>query len=132
MKLSDETMKRTVALPAAAAAALTSSVDLGGDRAGPLGHTLEVHLSLPALPSLVDAKTVTVDLYDCDTEDGVYAVVPTVGNMVVTGAGGAGAAAKSWRFYLPPDTRRFVKARAAVLTGGGDNTAKSLAMEFRV
>lgn len=132
MKLADETMKRVLALPAANAAALSAVVDLGADRVGPVGANLEVHLSLPALPSLVDAKTVSVDVYDCDTEGGSYAVIPTTGNMVVTGAGGVGAAAKSWRLYLPPDTRRYVKARAAVLTGGGDNTAQSLTMDFRV
>lgn len=132
MKIADETMTRTVALPVAGAAALTSSVDLGATEVGPIGNNVEVHLSLPALPDLVDDKTVTVDLYDCDTEDGTYAVVPTVGNMVVTGADSAGADAARWRLSLPPHTRRYVKGRVAVLTGGGDNTAKSLTMEFRI
>lgn len=132
MKLSDELLKRTVALPAANAAALTAAVDLGGVEAGPLANPLEVHLSLPALPSLVDTKKATVDLYDCDSEDGSYTVIPGTGNLSVTGAGGAGAAAKSWRLYLQPHTRRFVKARVAVESGGGDNTALSLTLEFRV
>lgn len=132
MKLSDELMKRTVALPAAAASALTAVVDLGADRAGPLGHTLEVHLSLPALPNLADGKSVTVNLQDCDTEGGAYATIPTTGTMSVAGAGGAGAAAKTWRLYLPPHTRRYLKAQVSVEALGGDNTAKSLTLEFRV
>lgn len=132
MKLADESMKRTVALPAANASALTAAVDLGCDRAGPVAHPLEIHLSLPALPSLADTKKVTVDLFDCDTLNGTYAVVPTTGNMSVTGVSTSGAPATSWRLYLPPNTRRFIKARVAVEASGGDNTARSLTMEFRV
>lgn len=132
MKLSDELMKRIIALPAAAASALTALVDLGADRVGPVAHPLEVHLSLPALPSLVADKKVTVDLCDCDTSGGTYTPIPTTGNMIVTGGVGNGAAAKSWRLYLPPDTRRYVKAQVAVETGGGSNIAQSLTLEFRV
>lgn len=132
MKLADESMKRTVALPAANAAALTAAVDLGSERVGPVGPPLEVHLSLPALPNLADTKKATVDLYDCDTLGGSYAPVATTGNMSVTGVSTSGSAAATWRLYLPPHTRRFVKARVAVEASGGDNTAKTLTLEFRV
>lgn len=130
MKQIDYTMTQAVALPAAGSAASTAAVDLGGKNVGPVGAALEVHLVTPALPALVDAKTVTLEITHCDTLGGAYVPVPGVGNMILTGAGGAGVAASRFRLYLPPDTQRYIKARATVLAAGGDNTAKSLSMEF--
>lgn len=120
----DNLSTKTVALPAAAASANTASLDLKSSQPGPL-PALQVELSLPALPSLVDAKTVTLEIQQ-SADDSAFANVPGLGNMVVTGAGGAGAAAKTFRVNLPPDVQRYIRARATVLTGGGDNTALSL------
>jgi hypothetical protein len=116
---------KTVALPAAAAAALTGAINVGTHN---IGQRCEVHLELEATPSLVDTKKITVDLYESDTESGSYTVIPTTGNMVVTGAGGAGAGAKLFRIFLPPVHKPWIKGRAAVESGGGDNTAKKLTL----
>lgn len=132
MPIKDIQSTKSVALPAAAAAALTAAIDLYSVQVGPVGSNIEVNLSIEAVPNLVDAKTITLDLYHCDTLAGSYTVVPTVGNMVVTGAGGVGAAATKFRFYFPPETKRFIKGRAAVLTAGGDNTAKTLTLALVV
>ena len=50
-KITDSTMTKTVALPAAGASANTDSVNLKtGLAAGPMSN-LEVHFELPALPN---------------------------------------------------------------------------------
>lgn len=128
--MKDASLIKTVALPAAAASASTAAIDLGVPNADQIG-VVKVTITLPALPALVDDKTVTVSLTDCATSGGSYTAIPGVGNLVVTGAGGAGAAAKTWVLYLPPHTKQFLKGKADVLTGGGDNTAKSLTIEVQ-
>lgn len=131
-RISDNTMLRTVALPAAAATADTAVVDLFADRVGPVGDALEVHFSLPALAALVEDKTVSVQLVQCATSDGTFLAIPGTGVFVVTGGSGNGAAAAQFRMYFPPDTLRYVKGRATVLADGGDNTAASLTLEFKI
>lgn len=129
----DNLMQRTKALPAAGASASTDVVDLGVT--SPANGTqvpLQIRLTLPALPSLADTKNCTLEIQDCDTSDGSFASVEGTGNMKVTGAGGAGAAAKVFRVFLPPNVRRYLKAKATVDGSGGDNTAKSLTVDFLV
>jgi hypothetical protein len=116
---------KTVSLPAAAASATTDPIDVG---TGPHRANFEVHLELPATPSLANTKSITLTLEECDTIDGSFTTVPTVGNMSVTGANSAGAAAKLFRFYLPPIHKRFIRGKAAVEASGGDNTAKKLTL----
>lgn len=122
----DQLSTKTVALPAAGATAVTASLDLKSTNPGPL-PALQVELELPDLENLVDAKTVSVIL-EHSADDVTFVTVPTVGNMVVTGAGGAGAAAKVWRFNLPPDVKRYIRGSATVLAAGGDNTASALTL----
>lgn len=132
MKIPDLNMRRTRALPAAAATASSASVDLSAVEAGPLSASLmEVQIAVPALPALVEDKTVTVTLTD-SADDSSYDTLATVGNMVITGGSGNGAAAKTWRLFLPPHTRRYLKLTIAVLTGGGDNTGVTATMDFLV
>lgn len=118
------TMK-TVALPAAGSSALTAAIDVG---TGPQRASFEVHLELPALPSLADTKKATVELFECDTEGGTYAAMPGTGGMSVTGESSAGSGAKLWRLYLPPIHKRFIKGKVTVEASGGDNTAKALTL----
>lgn len=116
---------KTVSLPAAGSSAQTDPIDVG---TGPQRGNFEVHLELPATPSLADTKKITLTLEECDTIDGSYTTMPTVGNMSVTGASSAGAAAKLFRFYLPPIHKRFIRGAAAVEASGGNNTAKKLTL----
>lgn len=132
MKIPDLNMRRTRALPAAGAAASSASVDLSAVEAGPLSASLmEVQIAVPALPALVEDKTVTVTLTD-SADDSSYDTLETVGNMVITGGSGDGADAKTWRFYLPPHTRRYLKLTIAVLADGGNNTGVTATMDFLV
>lgn len=131
MKVADKSMERTKALPAAAASAVTDVVDLGAPELGPVGANLEVQLSVEATPSLVDDKTITFTFED-SADNSSYAQIVGSPTYVVTGAGGAGAAAAAWSFNLPSHTRRYLKAKATVLIGGGSNIAKYFTLKFKV
>jgi hypothetical protein len=114
----------TKALPAAAATNYSDSIDLGSTTPGPLVDQLDLLLNLPATPSLVDAKTVTLAFQD-SADNSSFAAIPELATVVATGAGGVGAAAIERRVKLPPSVRRYVRISQAVLTAGGDNTAIS-------
>jgi hypothetical protein len=128
--LSDAGLTVTKAMPAAAANHNTPTLDLGQVTGGDVEAAV-IEIAVPALPSLVDAKTVTITIQD-SANDSSYAAIDPLISTVITGAGGVGAAAKTIRFRLPPVCRRYVQANIAVLTGGGDNTAVSLAMRVLV
>ena len=120
----DINAKAAVALPAAGAANFTASIDLGTTLPGPMVDYFDVLVELPATPSLVDAKTITLTLKD--SADGVtFTAIPSLAPIVSTGAGGAGAAAISQTYKLPPTVRRYIRLDQAVLAAGGDNTAVS-------
>ncbi len=131
MSVADANMRKVKALPAAAATNYCDPIDLGASRVGAIGANLTAHLKTPALPALVEAKTVTFVLQD--SANGTdFTTILTLNAATVTGATGNGAAAKETRFYLPPDCRRYIRVGATVLTGGGDNTAKSYTFELKV
>ncbi len=117
----ERTTFKTVALPAAGQSAVTAALRF---TPGPL--KVEINLSLEALPNLVNTKKATVTLEHADTEGGSYSTLETVGNMVVTGPSSGGSAAKTWRLYIPPVRKLWVRAAVAVEASGGDNTAKKL------
>jgi len=127
-RLADAALTKTKALPAAAAANYTNSIDLGQTTLGPMADEIEVLVEIEATPSLVDAKTITLTLKD-SADDSTFVAIPTLATVVQTGASGAGASANSVRFKLPPSTRRYLRLDAAVLTAGGDNTAKNYTLK---
>lgn len=114
---------KTVALPAANASASTAALRIP---LGPHRGAFEFHLELPATPSLVNTKKITVTLEESDVEGSGFAAMPTTGNMIVTGPASGGGLAALFRLYCPPVHKEWVRATVAVETGGGDNTAKSL------
>ena len=111
----------TKALPAAAASNQTTAFDLG-TRSGFLPEEIECQIVVPATPSLVDAKTITLTIKD-SADNNTFAAIPGVGAVVITGADGVGAAATTVTLRLPSTTRRYLYLDQAVLTAGGDNTA---------
>lgn len=129
-RLQDASLVKTKALPAAAAANFSTSIDLGQKNLGPSADFIEVEISVEAMPSLVDTKTATLTLKD-SADDSTFAAIPGVATIVQTGAGGAGAAAASRIIKLPPGTRQYLRLDAAVESGGGDNTAKSYTLKVR-
>lgn len=127
-RLVDVNLSKTKALPAAAAANASASIDLGSTVLGPNADNLEVEISIEATPSLADDKTVTLTLKD-SADDTTFTAIPSLATLVVTGASSAGAAAASRRVRLPTSCRRYLRLDAAVLTAGGDNTAKTYAVK---
>jgi hypothetical protein len=127
--LKDAELIRTVALPAAGADITTTALDLG--QVPPNEFRFEIELVLPALPSLVDTKKVTITLED-SADGSAYAPVVGLATLEVTGAGGAGAAAVTRRVRPPAHLRRYLRAKAAVEAAGGNSTDKtvSLALVF--
>lgn len=129
--MKDAALIVTKALPAAGANHNSGTLDTGAPRTTPNGvlaaNAGTIELVWPALPSLVDAKTVTFKVQD-SADDAAY---PDLGlSWTLTGAGGVGVPAGSKRFVLPPDVRRYVQVNAAVAAAGGDSTAKSFTVAF--
>lgn len=127
-RLQDASLIKTKVLPAAAAANYSDSLDLGSTTLGPVADGIELDISIEATPSLVDDKTITLTVKD-SADDSTFTAIPSLATLVQTGAGGVGAAAASRRIKLPPSTRRYIRLDAAVLTAGGDNTAKSYTLK---
>jgi hypothetical protein len=125
----DAALKVTKACPAAAANHNTDTIDLGCKNPGASVESFEVEIAIPALPSLVDDKTLTVKLQD-SADNSTFADVEQLASVVVTGASGKGSAAKTVVVRLPSDVNRYVQANLAVVTGGGDNTAKSVVVSL--
>lgn len=122
--LTDALKVVTKALPAAAASHNTDALDLEQVVGGQV-ESIAFEVEIPALPALVQDKTLTVSVQDSADNETFAAIDPAI-TTVVTGGVGNGAAAKTVRFRLPPGARRYVALNLAVLTGGGDNTGVSV------
>jgi hypothetical protein len=127
----DQELIETKALPAAGASAGTDAMDLGARTAKAARiEPVEFELSCPAVPALVDTKTI---IYAIQTDDDVAFGTPTTvypAIVTLTGAGGAGAAAFAKRFRLATDNlERYLRATATVLADGGNNTAVSFTVK---
>jgi hypothetical protein len=120
---------KTSALPAAAANNSTAAIDLQQAAAGVNLDKVDVEVAVPATPSLVDAKIITFTIQD--SANGTdFAAVTGLATLVVTGAGGVGAAAATRTVKLPTGTRRYIRANAAVESGGGSNIAVSYSISL--
>ena len=118
--LTDALKVVTKALPAAAANHNTDSIDLEQIVGGQV-EAIAFEIEIPALPALVEDKTLTISVQDSADDSSLAALDPAI-TTVVTGGVGDGAAAKTVRFRLPPNARRYIALNLAVLTAGGDNT----------
>lgn len=102
-----------------AAGATTAAFDLEQAVGGDVERVV-FELAGPALTTaqLTDAKVVTYALQDSADGTNFLAVDPAI-STTQTGAGGAGAAAKTVRFRVPANTRRYVRiAQTATATPG--------------
>lgn len=119
-QIRDALQEVTIALPAAAAANVSGSLDLtqGGD----VPEEVEFEIVIPDLPDLVDDKTATFTLHE-SADDDSFAAAAWAPTKVLTGAGGVGAAGFSLRVKPPASAKRYVALSQSVLTAGGDNTA---------
>jgi hypothetical protein len=93
----------------------------------------EALLSAPALTTVIlpDTKTMTYSVEACAASDfGSGVVTLASGCIVQTGAGGAGAAAASFRMKIPSDCPRYVRAKA--VSGADTTDASALSMTFEI
>jgi hypothetical protein len=122
--IQDARLIQTIACPAANANLNSATLDLG---TGPHVADIEIQISIPATPSLVDAHAITMTLMH-SADDITYVAIPELAPLVVTGAGGVGAAALTDSYRLPSSTQRYVQLNIAVANGGGNNTAISVTL----
>lgn len=120
--LKDAELVRSKALPAAGASASTASIDLLATTQAE--NHFEVEVAVPALPSLVADKSVTITLED-SADDSTFAAISGLAPLKVTGGTSGGSAAASQRVRVPSAARRYLRATAAVEAAGGNNTAVS-------
>jgi hypothetical protein len=125
----DANLIKTKALPAAAATAYTASIDFVATTLYPTNELVQANVSIPATAALVEAKTITLGFQD-SADDSSFANIAGTGTLVITGGTGGAGGAGNMTINLPPATRRYVRAYATVLTGGGDNTAVSFTFEL--
>src|SRR5438094_510033 len=93
----DPRLKTTKLLPTAGAGNNHDTIDLGQPLLFPDNERIALEVSVPDLPSLADAKTATFTVKD-SPDDVTYTAIPEVAAIVLTGAGGVGAAAVTRRF----------------------------------
>jgi hypothetical protein len=128
--IKDADLTKSVALAAAGASSSTASIDLGS--VGPaVLEVVELQVDLPILPALVDDKTVIITIED-SADNSAFAAIAGLGTLTATGTetpGSAEALSRSYR--LPSITRRYVRATAAVLAAGGDNTGVDFEISLR-
>lgn len=124
MNIRDTNLKVTKALPAAAATNYSDPIDLIDSAPGIKMRAAEIEVALPATPSLVDAKTITLTLQD-SADNSSFAAIDSLATIVATGAGGAGGDAVTRKYKLPENVRRYIRIKQDVLTAGGSNVAIS-------
>lgn len=129
----DSQLVLTKALSNGAGNTATDPIDLGHN-AALLGRNLadmEILIEMPALTTteLPDTETYIMSI---ETDDAVgfgSATVLYENVMKQTGAGGAGAAAKSTRVRLPSTVERFIRVKGTK-TGTGNVSAKNMTVSL--
>lgn len=125
----DASFLTSLTLPAAGANANSDSIDLEAVAPGVTAESIEVEIAHPALASLANDKDLTIHLED-SADDSTFADISELASVVSTGAGGAGAAAKTVTLKLPSDVRRYIRINAAVEADGGDNTGSAATLDL--
>lgn len=128
--MQDALLIKAIALPAAGATAVTAGIDLGQTLGGKL-EAVEVVVEIPVTTTLVDAKVITVTLKD-SADGNSFTAIPGLAVLSVTGITGNGSAAFEQRVRLPPATRRYIRAEAAIPGDGGSNIAYDLTLSVLV
>src|ERR1700675_3091270 len=119
--LRDVNLQVTKALPAAAASNSTDVIDTTEANPEFLDSLdIEARFELPATPSLVDAKTVTLTL-EHSSDNSSWGTNTDVVAQVTTGTGGGGGPAIDYQFKLPKGCKRYIRMGQAVLAAGGSN-----------
>lgn len=113
----------TVAI--AQAGANTASFDLEQAVGGDIEKVV-FELAAPAAAGISDTKVVTYALQDSADGSSWLAVDPAI-STTQTGSGGAGIAAKTIRFRVPANTRRYVRIAQTMTATAGTVTGSMVA-----
>ena len=122
--LRDADFTKTGTLSNAATAVYSSVMDLGQTKVQSL-EQLEFEIAVPATTTLVHTKVMTLSVEESDASGSGFAAVDPLISTTLTGVSGNGSAAKTVRFRLPSQTKRYVRVKAVTTSDGGDNTATS-------
>jgi hypothetical protein len=127
--IKDASKRVTTAFPAQDTTAASAAIDLEQAEAFPVNESLALVVAVPALPDLANDQTATITLQD--SANGTdFATLAGLSTVVLTGAGGTGAAAAKRVVRLPDNTRRYVRANVAMSATAGDNTGVSYVLEL--
>lgn len=130
--VSDYSLRRSKALPSAASGSTsTDPIDLRHDR-----HFLaevEFVLTAPALTTtmLPDTRTCTYKI-EMDNDAAFGSPTTLFASVILqTGAGGAGAATAEYRFRVPAEVERYIRATATLGASTTDSSAVSMVLDPR-
>jgi hypothetical protein len=119
----DQNYVSTVAI--AQVGANTASFDLEQAVGGDIERVV-FELAAPVAAGITDAKVVTYALQDSADGTNFAAVDPAI-STTQTAAGGAGIVAKTVRFRVPANTRRYVRIAQTMTSSAGTVTGSMVA-----
>jgi hypothetical protein len=133
--MKDALLKVTRALPGAAGATVNSSaIDLEETTRGDFLANAEILITAPALTTTIlpDTRTMTYTLYhDTDSAFGTETpVFGSTGQILQTGAGGAGAVTATFRGRLPTTVKRYLRLKITSGASTTDGSATSATLEL--
>jgi hypothetical protein len=124
--IADALLIVTKALPAATATNVSDSIDLGTTGYKP--ENVEVEISVPAMPLHVTANNTTLTLHD-SADNSSFAEVDPLTQTKILGVVTVGSSAKTVRFRLPPNVRRYI---AFSQTAGATDTLTSYTITYKL
>jgi hypothetical protein len=127
----DANLSVSRALPASASATVNStSIDLGHGTGGRLHADCEFEVAAPAVNTTMapDTRTFTYKLQHSTDNSNFTDIANAV--ITQTGAGGAGAAAASFRWRAPSNVNRYV--RLAITSGVSTTDASAVAATLKL
>jgi hypothetical protein len=128
--IKDADLIKSIALPAAASnSVVTDYIDTGARTAfGSAPVDVDLVLTVPALSTTILPDTRTATLTIEESDDSAFGSSTTIATLVMTGAGGVGAAAAELRRNLSTNSLRYVRGKVAF--GASTTTGAALSAEF--
>jgi len=125
----DADLKKTIALPAAAGAVNSASIDLGGS---PFLAPSELEIITAACDSVAapDTSTLKVDVEE-STDDSSFTTIEGADDIIdLTAESGAGFAKTTRRYRLPSDVSQYIRVTATSAVSAADCSDSDLSMEL--
>jgi hypothetical protein len=121
--IQDASLTETATIPATAVDAFTADINLGTNSKAFLTEEHELEIAFPAFTvgQLANTQTVTAVVLNGSAASPTGTALGIT--RVVTGSGGAGAPATSFRVRLPAATLQFLRVKFTPSTTGAGGTA---------